>query len=476
MTARFPTLSSAWRLVGARRRALSGVAALGAGIFISATSPASSQNPPPRVIVLKNVTVIDGTGAPPRSAMDVILEGERISAVAPAGTHQAPVDADVQELTGRVLIPGLIDSHIHLLPRFLISREAAYGELQRMLYGGVVAAREMIGDTRLTAEAARTILAGRAVGPEIYWAALMAGPRHIANNPRLVRGALGFKPGEVPWAQAMTRETDVRLAVARAAGTLASGLKLYAELDAELIRRITEEAHRQGLKVWAHATVFPTRPLDLVRAGVDVISHACYAAWQSAALDPSPGRFLLRNNRPSFDPALVDVESAEMISLFKEMVRRGTMFEPTLFSAARPDNDMYGCDGKLEASLTRAARRAGVTFVAGTDHFASDDDPYPSLHLEIQHLVDNGGLTPLEAITAATRNGARALGLDATHGTIEAGKMANLVVLADDPSREIKRLRTVLTVIKRGKLYPRASYKPAGKAGVAAPEPTVRFH
>lgn len=474
MTARLLTAQRSWFSVAARRATLSGAVALGACMFMSAGSPAASQNPRPRVIVLKNVTVIDGTGAPPRLAMDVILEDDRISTIAVAGTQQPPSNADVHELNGRVLIPGLIDSHIHLLPRFLISRETAYGELQRMLYGGVVAAREMVGDTRLTAEAARTILAGDAVGPEIYWAALMAGPRHIANNPRLVRGALGFRPGEVPWAQAITPETDLRLAVARAAGTLATGLKLYAQLDAELIRRITEEAHRQGLKVWAHATVFPTRPLDVVSAGVDVISHACYALWQSSALDPSPGRFQVRNNRPSLDPSLVDIQGAEMTALLKEMVRRGTMFEPTLYSASRPDNDMYGCTGELEASLTRAAHRAGVTLVAGTDHVASSDDPYPSLHQEIQRLVDKGGLTPLEAITAATRHGARALGLEATHGTIEAGKVANLVVLEADPSQDIKALRAILMVIRRGRMYPRANFKPIGKA--LGPERGVRFN
>jgi imidazolonepropionase-like amidohydrolase len=440
--------------------------ALGACIFLSAASTASSQNPPTGV-VLKNVTVIDGTGAAPKSGMDVILEGDRIRTIAVAGTQQPPAKADIHDLRGRVLIPGLIDSHVHLLPRFLISRETAYGELQRMLYGGVVAVREMIGDTRLTAEAARTVIAGNAVGPEIYWAALVAGPHHIANNPRLVRGALGFRPGEVPWAQGITPETDLRLAVSRAAGTLATGIKLYTQLDANLIRRITEEAHRQGLKVWAHATVFPARPLEVVSAGVDVISHACYAAWQSAALDPSPGGFEVRNNRPSFDPTRVDVQSAEMTALFAEMVRRGTLFEPTLNSAFRPDNDIYGCNGELEASLTQAAHRAGVTLVAGTDHVASDTDPYPSLHQEIQRLVERGGLTPLEAISAATRHGAGALGLEATHGTIEVGKIANLVVLEADPSQEIKALRTVLTVIKRGKMYPRVNYKPIGMAGSA---------
>jgi imidazolonepropionase-like amidohydrolase len=474
MTARLLTARRSWFSVAARRATLSGAVAFGACMFLSVGSPASSQNPPPRVIVLKNVTVIDGTGAPPSSGMDVILEGDRISTIAVAGTRQPPSNADVQDLSGRVLIPGLIDAHIHLLPRFLISRETAYGELQRMLYGGVVAAREMVGDTRLTAEAARTIIAGDAVGPEIYWAALMAGPRYIANNPRIGQGALGFRPGEVPWAQGITAETDLRLAVARAAGTLATGIKLYTQLDAELIRRITEEAHRQGLKVWGHATVFPTRPLDVVSAGVDVVSHACDVAWQSAALDPSPGRFQVRNNRPSFDPSLVDAQSAEMTALFKEMVRRGTMFEPTLYSASRPDNDIFACTGELAASLTRAAHRAGVTLVAGTDHFVSDDDLYPSLHEEIRRLVDMGGLTPLEAITAATRHGARALGLEATHGTIEAGKVSNLVVLEADPSRDIKALRAILMVIKRGRMYPRANFKPIGKA--LGPERGVRFN
>lgn len=414
-----------------------------------------------RSFVLRNVTVIDGSGAGPRSAVDVVIEGDRIAALRPTGGAQAPAGAEVHDLTGRVVVPGLVESHLHLQHRYRTSLRSVHAELERMLYGGVVTAREMAGDTRLTGELARAVLAGDVVGPDLYYSALMAGPQFFADDPRPARASPGHRPGTLPWAQALSADTDLRLAVARAAGTLAAGIKLYVQLAPDLVRRVVDEAHRQQLKVWAHSTVYPTRPLELVRAGVDALTHACGLAWQAQALDPAQFARPSLDNRPRFDPALVDPESAEMTALFAEMARRGTLFEPTLAIHARPGDDAFGCTTELTTALTRAAHRSGVALLAGTDFIARDDDPYPSLHQEIEQLVASGVLTPLEAITAATRHGARALGLDATQGTLEAGKIANLVILDGDPSQDIRALRRVAIVIKRGRIYRREGYVPS---------------
>jgi imidazolonepropionase-like amidohydrolase len=103
-------------------------------------------------------------------------------------------------------------------------------------------------------------------------------------------------------------------------------------------------------------------------------------------------------------------------------------------------------------TVTGLAHRHGVRLVAGTDHVIGERDSLPNLHRELELLVESG-LSPLAALTAATRNGARALGLGATHGTIEAGKVADLVVLDADPTVAIGNTRRVRMVVKGGRAF-----------------------
>jgi hypothetical protein len=419
-------------------------------------APLSGQQAVPSVLVLTKATVIDGTGAAPRPLMTVVIEDGLIVDLYPSGSRKPLPNAQILDLADKTIIPGLIESHFHLgqLP----TRERRYAELERMLYGGVVVAREMAGDMRIVGEASRSALVGEVPAPDIYYAAVMGGAYFATTDPRTIQSALGLEPGNVPWSQALTPETDLRLAVARAAGTGATGIKLYAQLHAKLIQAITEEAHRQGLRVWSHATVYPDRPIEVVRAGVDVVSHVCGLGWQDGDVDPGLHRRFNITSRPGFDANVVEPDSPEMIALFEEMARRGTILEPTLANHVRPGDDRFGCTADLVVGLTRAAHRAGVSMVTGTDFHADDNHPYPSLHREIETLVRHEVLTPLEAIVAATRNGARAIGIEDSHGTVEPGKVANLLVLHANPADNIQVLRSVFLVIKRGEVYLRTKY------------------
>jgi imidazolonepropionase-like amidohydrolase len=103
--------------------------------------------------------------------------------------------------------------------------------------------------------------------------------------------------------------------------------------------------------------------------------------------------------------------------------------------------------------LTRRARELGVAVAAGTDALAGErDGELPNLHRELELLVHGAGFSPLEAITAATRNSARALGAEDTRGTIGVGKLADLVVLRADPSADIRNTREIELVVKRGRV------------------------
>jgi imidazolonepropionase-like amidohydrolase len=390
--------------------------------------------------------------------MTIRVEGERITAVYPDGGRATDGPAEVRNLEGRVVVPGLIDSHIHLGMFGDRSRSARDNELRRMLYGGIVAAREMGGDVRISGEAARRALLGQGESPDILYSATMAGPGFVQTAPRAEMAAQGLPRGSAAWMQAIDANTDVRLAVARAAGTGANGLKLYAQLPAVVVARIVEEAHRQGLEVWAHATIFPDRPMDYVAAGVDMPSHACGLVWQDSDLDPGQFRDFDERTRPSFDPTLVDPAGAEFTAMFQEFARLGTPIEPTLAVHSRPGDDRIGCRTDVVVGITRSAIEQGVTIVAGTDFVAEPADPYPSLFQELDALVSAAGLSPLQAITAATGSSARALGIESDYGTVTAGRLANFVVLGSNPSEDIAAIRDILFVVKRGVEFPRGEF------------------
>ncbi len=421
-----------------------------------APRPSTELQPAARPLALTGVTLVDPARGVHAAGTTVLMDQDRIQAVFPTGAQTLPPGTEVHDLTGRHVIPGLINSHVHLMRRFLESREAMYDELERMFLGGVVVIRDMAGDARVIAGARRDILAGERLGPDIYNSAVFGGPEFAARDPRMARSSIGYRPGESPWAQAVTDTSDLARAIARADGAQVSALKLYLGFEPDLIGRLADEAHRQGLKVWAHATVYPSRPLDVVRAGVDVISHACGIAWQDADLDPSPYAGANIRQRPSFDPALVEADSPEMTALFEEMVGRGAVFDPTLSNHARPGDDRYGCTTELMAALTRAAQRSGVALSTGTDWFSPLEDSAPTVLHEIEALVDHEVLTPAEALTAATLHGARALGREQDYGTIEPGKLASFVALEEDPTQDVRALRKVVAVVHRGKLHWRA--------------------
>jgi imidazolonepropionase-like amidohydrolase len=407
-------------------------------------------------VAITNVTVIDGTGAAPRDKMMLILDGSAVEYVGRVGERSIPQGAQVHDMPGHFIIPGLIESHTHLVPLAAISRARLDAELDRMLHGGIVTARVMGGDPRLHMEIRRTAEAGSIPSPDIYYAMIVGSSRFMTTDFRAIRST---PPGStvLRWG-AVDASEDIEAVVAQATRDGASAIKMVAELSAPLMRGIADAAHQAGLRAWAHARVFPERPIDTVRAGADGLSHACGLVWQDPDLDASRDTQDNPGSRRTFDPALVDADGPAMRTLFEEMARRGTVFDPTLVLQSRAAVEQFGCTSKLFVELTRAAHRAGVTIAAGTDVHADGAELYPALHQEIELLVSSGVLTPLEAITAATHNGARALGLEKTLGTIEPGKLANLVILTADPSRDIRALRTVVTVVKRGRLYARTDY------------------
>ncbi|WP_413626505.1 amidohydrolase family protein [Luteibacter sp. Lutesp34] len=327
----------------------------------------------------------------------------------------------------------------------------------------------MADDLRPVGELTRASLAGEIPAPDIYYAALMAGPEFFADE-RTAQVSVGGVPGHVPWMQAVTRNTDLPLAVARAKGTWATAIKLYADLPADLASRITAEAHRQGLLVWAHATPYPTRPSDMVAAGVDAISHACLLirepdAHVPAWSEPHPPVDLAKF-RGGDNPALA--------RLFKEMARRGTILDATLWaysndtagSTTMPPLPPGSCDDTVGGEITRQAYLARVPIDAGTDFIGDWKDRWPDLFHELDTLAAKAGMPNDAILQSATLIGARAAGQQRDMGSIEAGKLANMVVLARNPLADLKNLKSVLMTVKRGRVYVRTAFVPLVKEDI----------
>lgn len=413
--------------------------------------------------IFRNVTIIDGTGIPAQPDMTIVIVGDTIERVAPSGSidPKAYPEAAIIDASGQFALPGLIDSHVHTWP--IVGTKEGPRIFARFLYSGVTSVRDMAGDARVLANQSRRAKLNLTASPNIYYSALMAGSSFFT-DPRPAASAQGEVPGEVPWLQAITPDIDMPLAVAQAKGTFATGVKIYANLEASEVRRITQEAHRQGMKVWAHSTVFPAGPGDVVAAGVDSISHVCRMVFEISSERPS-----VYDHAYSPDYANLSPGDPRIRAIYADMKARGTILDATVWlyqlleerELQNPERTpkRKNCSLDYVVEQTRVAHQMGVEIAAGTDSYTPVEDAYPGLFEEIDILVEQVGMTPLEAIRSATLVGAMTIGIEETHGTLEEGKQADLVLLSANPLDDIGNLRSIVLTVKDGHIFRRKDFE-----------------
>jgi imidazolonepropionase-like amidohydrolase len=446
------------------------LAALALVFALTFNSVVRADPPPPSVtLALTNVTVIDGEGGRPQPGMTIIIGNSEIVKVGKTSATKIPRGARVVDLAGRYVIPGLIDSHYHFM---LGMRTPEVEALRRRfaLLGGVTTVRDMAGDAVALGELAKGANAdGGVESPRIYYAALLGGPTLLESDNRVTPISHGRKNGEAPWARSVRPDSDIPKLISEAKAAGVTAIKIYADLPAETVARLAREAHRQGLKVWSHFAVFPAKPSEVVEAGVDVASHAVDLVWEREKTYARFGdvRYAM------VDWKTVSIDDPAFARVLKLMRARGTMLDATLLvthdrivgrqlrraPAERTLSEPELLDRWLFA-VVRRAHEMGVPLTAGTDIPEWEPDhELPNIHDELELLVTRAGLTPLEAITAATRNGARSIGVENSLGTIRAGKLADLVVLTADPTADIRNTRKIEYVIKGGILRKRELVK-----------------
>ncbi|MES2105983.1 MAG: amidohydrolase family protein [Pseudomonadota bacterium] len=411
-------------------------------------------------VIYRGVTLIDGVGTGPapaaRADMAIVVDGERIKAILPtARLDQATADgAEIIDAHGMFALPGLIDSHVHYATQPV--RATAEAELKRNIYGGLTGVRDMAGDARALADWSRAALINEIPSPDIFYAALVAGPSFF-QDPRTLSSSLGMQPGQAPWMYAVTAQTRLPLAIAQARGTGATGLKIYANLPGKLVRQLIAEGKRQSFPVWTHQQVYPATPYDSL--GATSVSHVCMI-----------GRYVRDAGKDQYghanEPSYAGLTAADpgIQKYIAALAKSGSIMDATL-SVYIPPAAANGkpapsarCPGQLAGDITHAMQLAGVPIVAGTDTDTVPDDPYPALYGELDALVRYAGFTPYQAIVAATRTAAAALGKEREFGTLEPGKFANIALFRDDPTQNIANLHSVVLTVKRGNRFARSDY------------------
>jgi imidazolonepropionase-like amidohydrolase len=394
---------------------------------------------------ITGVSIIDANHRLPLSHQTVLISNKTISAIFNDGSQAIPDTFSILKMEGRYLLPGLIDTHVHMAtdPSGIDNREHTVEVLKKMLYSGVTSVRDMAGDARTLAGLSRDAFTGDIISPDIYYSALMAGPVFFS-DPRTATSTNGATSGRMPYMLAVSDTTNLVLAVAQAKGTMATGIKLYANVSPDLVKKISAEANRQGIIVWSHAWLQHAKPSDLITANVSSISHASLIVREKFEVIPATWKEPNHNNK------FWDSVTPDLSSLWKQMKEHHTILDATLLTYKQLGEEVPSMQYHYEVAkrITSQAYMAGVVIVTGTD-----DDQKEFVQKEMELMVKEVGMRPIDAIIAATLNGAKALHIDNKKGLIRAGQAADILLLDKNPLEDIENIRSVYLVIKNGKIY-----------------------
>ncbi len=244
----------------------------GLAFLLSASCrPTLSQSIGANSLAITHVTVIDGTGAPPKADMTVLIENGRFTGIQPSSAS-LPRGIREMNLAGRFVIPGLIDAHVHLG-----TQRRAPGMMQQVLrscfMGGLTGVRDMGGSFGIVGPLATLARSDTAPMPRIVYSAIVAGPGSWIEGDR-GRFMAGDAPlGQGPTVRRLIDSADAVSAVASAKASGAAGIKIYNTIAPSLVRIVAAEARRNGLRVWSHLWVDPGTPSDVLSAGAEVVSH-----------------------------------------------------------------------------------------------------------------------------------------------------------------------------------------------------------
>jgi len=432
-------------------------------------------------LVIQRVTVIDATGKPAQPDLTVVIEGGRIASVTPSRQAKIPKGAQIVDGMGRFLIPGLWDMHAHdLTDTFPHEGLPFWWSYGLYLANGVVGVRDMWGPEDANAWRAKLAASGKPAPTMYSGSQIIDGPKPV------------FKEMISVGTEAQGREV-----VDRYKDHGSDFIKVYSLLPRDVYFAIADEAHKRGIPFAGHVP-YSVTAAEASDAGQKSMEHlmgvevACSSEERKLAAQ-IPHSFLdvLRTDAR----ALETYDDAKAQSLFARFVKNGTWQCPTLTVLrmnAFLDDPQFRSDDRLkyipkilradwepgtngllkgatpedwatlrvkfqrELKFVGTMHRARVGIIAGTDVMNPYCFPGFSLHDELALLVE-AGLSPMEALQASTKEAARFMGQLDRRGTIEPGKIADLVLLDHDPLADIHNSRSIRAVVLAGKLMPRTA-------------------
>jgi imidazolonepropionase-like amidohydrolase len=393
--------------------------------------PAAASN---RVVAIVGATLIDGRGGAPLSNAVVILRGAEIHEVGPRKSTRVPPDAEVFDATGKTLLPGLIDSHFHIehdyaLPPLVLSR-------------GVTSVR----DPGQWIEVFEPVRRSTLPQPRCF----VAGP-HLDCPPHA-------HPQD---AFAVTTADETRRAVNRFVDEGASVIKVYYRLPLELIAVACQAAHDRSAPVTAHLELVNADAA--IRAGLDGIEHV--TSFGTALAEPDEAERFRKVVAADNDArgkaryelwSRLDLGASPRVQPLIDLIAQRKLFlSPTLavFERRRGDRgvseiEARGFENMLE--FVRLCHRGGVRIVVGSHSAVPKAERGWAYQRELELLAECG-LTPMEVITAGTLNNAGFFRISARLGTVEPGKLADLVVIDGEPLKDIRTMRRVERVLLNGR-------------------------
>jgi imidazolonepropionase-like amidohydrolase len=439
---------------------------------------------PDTLVALTNVTVIDGTGAEPRAGQTIVLENGKISLVGPAGSVRIPTGARVMDLAGHTVIPGLVGIHNHLFYTAAGGRAVQMNYTGGRLYlgSGVTTIRTAGGRSPYAEINLKSqIDAGRTVGPRVHLTA-----------PYIT----GSQDGSAGSMAAITSPEAARRFVAYWAQEGVEWLKAYTDISRASLAAAIDEAHKRGLKVTGHlCSVSYTEAVSL---GIDNLEHGLMASSdfasgkqpdvcpvnnvQSLAASQPQGASAQQVIRTMLDKK---VSMTSTLAVYEPFVPKRPTKDARMLELMAPDlrESYLRMRDQIDNSSTSAytvdllhkAMAFERAFVAAGGLLGAGVDPtgiggaLPGFGDQRNYeLLIEGGFTPAQVVQIMSLNGAKVLGVADRLGSIERGKLADLVVIRGDLATTPGAIRNVVTVFKDGVGYDSAKLIAAvrGRVGI----------
>jgi imidazolonepropionase-like amidohydrolase len=391
-------------------------------------------------LVLTNLTIIDGTGAAPVPGQALVIEGQRISWLGPAGQLPEGSAAVAIDAGGATAMPGMINCHVHLtndgspdlfgqVNRDTITTAALRGylNLQQTLEYGITSVRDCGAASNISIDLATAVADGLVPGPRIKAAGrvitMTGGHGHFigreADGPDAVRQAT----------RAEIKSGAHFIKAMATGGVLTPGvIPTQTALQQDELEQVAREAHNAGRRAACHA-IGNGGIKNAIRAGIDSIEHGFYLDDEALELAIDRGTVLV--------PTLIAVN---------QIVNNGK-------SGAIPDWVVEKAESESghHRESFNAAVRSGMRIAAGTDA-GTPFNPHTYMAQELALMVEYG-MRPMDVIVAATRTAAQNLDLAPDVGTLEVGRLADVILVDGDPSTDISAVSRVRLTVKDGTVY-----------------------